>query len=190
MRHTTRFNRSSLSFAAALTLCALLAAAPAQATQINKAEYKAGKDRIEADYKADKAACKPMTGNAQDVCQEEAKAKEKNARAALEFAHTGKAADGQKVLKVKADTAYDVAKERCDDQTGNAKDVCVQEARTARTKALADATMAKEIGKAGQESMDDKRDAEMKLAREKCDALSGDAKSSCLDAARARLGKG
>lgn len=189
MTRFTRLNRSTLSFAAALSLSALLAAAPAHAAQISKTEYKAGKDKIEADYKADKAACKPLTGNAQDVCQEEAKAKEKNAKAALEFAYTGKAADGQKVLKVKADTAYDVAKEKCDDQSGNAKDVCVQEAKTARTKALADVTMAKEVGKAGQESMDDKRDAEMKLAREKCDALSGDAKSSCLDAARARLGK-
>lgn len=189
MIHCVRLNRSTLSLAAALSLSALLAAAPAQAVQVNKTEYKAGKDKIEAEYKADKAACKPLTGNAQDVCQEEAKAKEKNARAALEFAYTGKAADGQKVLKVKADTAYDVAKEKCDDQSGNAKDVCVQEAKTARTKALADVTMAREIGKAGQESMDDKRDAEMKLAREKCDALSGDAKSSCIDAAKARLGK-
>lgn len=189
MTRFNRLNRSTLSFAAALSLSALLATAPAQAAQVNKAEYKAGKDKIEADYKADKAACTSMTGNAKDVCQEEAKAKEKNAKAALEFAYTGKAADGQKVLKVKADTAYDVAKEKCDDQSGNAKDVCVQEAKTARTKALADVTMAKEIGKAGKESMDDKRDAEMKLAREKCDALSGDAKSSCLDSAKQQYSK-
>lgn len=185
-----RFNHSTLSFAAALSLSALLAAAPAQATQINKTEYKAGKDKIEADYKADKAVCKPMSGNAQDVCQEEAKAKEKTARAALEFAYTGKAADEQKLLKVKADSAYDVAKEKCDDQSGNAKDVCVQEAKTAHTKALADAKLLKQVSNAGKEAMDDKRDAERKLAREKCDALSGDAKSSCLDAANARYVKG
>jgi opacity protein-like surface antigen len=184
-----RFNRSALSFAAALSLSALLAAAPAQAAQVNKAEYKAGKDKIEADYKADKTACKPLTGNAQDVCQEEAKAKEKNARAALEFAYTGKQADEQKLLKVKADTAYDVAKEKCDDQTGNTKDVCVQQAKTTHTKALADLKMVKDVNSAAKESTDDKRDAEMKLAREKCDALSGDAKSSCLDTAKQQYSK-
>lgn len=185
----TRFTRSALSFAATLSLSALLAAAPAQAAQVSKTDYKAGKDKIEADYKADKAACQPLTANALDVCHEEAKAKEKNARAALEYAYTGKAADEQKLLKVKADTAYDVAKEKCDDQTGNAKDVCVQEAKTTHTKALADAKLVKEVKSAGKEAMEDKRDAEMKLAREKCDALSGDAKSSCIDAAKARLGK-
>lgn len=184
-----RFNRSTLSLAAALSLSALLAAAPAQAAQVNKAEYKAGKDKIEVDYKADKAACKPLTSNAQDVCQAEAKAKEKNARAALEVAYTGKAADEQKLLKVKADTTYDVAKEKCDDQTGNAKDVCVQEAKTIHTKALADLKMVKEVKSAGKDAMEDKRDADMKLAREKCDSMSGDAKTSCLDAAKVRLGK-
>ena len=131
-------NRSTLSFAAAVSLCGAIAAGPAQAVQISKTEYKAGKDKIEADYKADKAACKPLTGNAQDVCQEEAKAKEKNARAALEFAYTGKPADGQKVLKVKADTAYDVAKERCDDQKGDAKNACQAQAKADHEKDKAD----------------------------------------------------
>jgi hypothetical protein len=189
MTRFTRLNRSTLSLAAALSLSVLMATAPAQAAQVNKAEYKAGKNKIEADYKADKTACKPLTSNALDVCQEEAKAKEKNARAALEFAYTGKPADEQKLMKVQADTAYAVAKEKCDDQTGNAKDVCVQQAKTTHTKALVDLKLVKEVKSAGKEAMDDKRDAELKLAREKCDALSGDAKTSCLDAAKARLGK-
>jgi hypothetical protein len=37
--------------------------------------------------------------------------------------------------------------------------------------------------------MEDKRDAEYKVAVEKCDAMSGAAKSSCVKEAKARYGK-
>jgi len=37
------------------------------------ADYRASKEQIEADYKAAKANCAPMSGNAKDVCVEEAK---------------------------------------------------------------------------------------------------------------------
>jgi hypothetical protein len=184
---TFQFNASSIT--AALSLSALLALAPAHAAQVNKAEYKAGKDKIAATYKADKAACQPMTANAKDVCEEEAEAKEKNAKAALEYAYTGKAADEKKMLKVKVDTAYDVAKEKCDDATGNAKDVCVQEAKTAHNKGLAELKLVKEVAAAGKDATEANREADLKLANEKCDALSGDAKNNCQSAAKARFGK-
>ncbi len=127
----------------ALIVAALLALPVAQAATMTRDDYKTGKDRISADYKADKAACAPMAGNAKDVCVEEAKAKEKVARAELEYSYTGKPADQTKVMEVKAKTAYDVAKEKCDDKKGNDKDVCVKEAKAARTKALADIKMGK-----------------------------------------------
>ena len=177
------------SIAAALSLSALLALAPAHAAQVNKAEYKAGKDKIAATYKADKKACAPLSANAKDVCQEEAKAKQKNELAALEFAYTGKPADERKLLKVKVDTAYDVAKEKCDDQTGNAKDVCVQEAKTSHDKGLAELKLVKDVAAAGKDVTEANREANLKLANEKCDAMAGDAKTSCQSAAKARFGK-
>jgi hypothetical protein len=183
------FLLNTSAFAAALSLSALLACAPAHAAPIGKADYTAGKARISADFNTDKMACQAMTGNAKDVCLEEAKAKEKNARAALEYAHTGKAADEKKMRTVQADTAYDVAREKCDDQAGNAKDVCVQQAKTVHTKAIADVKMAKAVAAAGQEATETQREADLKLANEKCDALAGDAKSSCLSAAKSRYGK-
>lgn len=183
------FKRNTSAIAAALSLSAVLAFAPAHAAQVNKSEYNAGKTRISADYKADKNACDAMSGNAKDVCQEEAKAKEKNARAALEYAYTGKASDEKKMLTVQADTAYDVAKEKCDDQTGNAKDVCVQQAKTVHTKAIAELKLVKAVAEAGRDVNEAKRDADLKLANEKCDALAGDAKSSCQSAAKSRYGK-
>lgn len=179
----------SSALAATLSLSALLAFAPAQAAQINATDYKAGKAKISADYTADKLACKAMTANAKDVCQAEAKAKDKNAMAALEFGHTGKAADEQKMRAVQVDTAYDVAKEKCDDQAGNAKDVCVQAAKTTHTKGQAELKLVKEVAAADRDATEASRAADRKLANQKCDAMSGDAKSSCQSAANARFGK-
>ncbi|MDP3651908.1 MAG: hypothetical protein Q8R67_09520 [Rhodoferax sp.] len=127
----------------ALIVAALLALPVAQAATMTRDDYKAGKDRISADYKADKAACAPLAGNAKDVCVEEAKAKEKVARAELEYSYTGKPADQTKVMEVKAKTAYAVAKEKCDDLKDKDKDVCIKDAKAAEAKALADIKMGK-----------------------------------------------
>src|SRR6476661_6482192 len=105
--------------------------------------YKADKDKIEAQYKSDKGHCSSMSGNAKDICQAEAKGKEKVAKAELEanYKNTDKARNDARVAQ--ADANYDVAKEKCDDLTGNQKDVCVKEAKAAHTKAKADAKVAK-----------------------------------------------
>ena len=114
--------------------CACLLALPvAYAANISKADYTAGKARISAGYKADRAAC--------------------------------------------------------DAQSGNAKDVCVQEAKAVEVKALADAKMGKEIRDARQDAATEKLDADYKVTIEKCDALAGDAKTNCVAAAKARFGK-
>lgn len=179
----------TLTFKASLIVAALMAGPLAQADTLTKAEYKAEKTRISAAYKADKAACAPLSGNAKDICVEEAKAKEKVARAELEYNYSGKPADHTKVLVAQAEAAYAVAKEKCDDQAGNAKDVCLKEAKAIETKALAEAKMEKKIDKAQADATDDVRDANYKVAVEKCDALAGDAKSSCVAAAKTQFGK-
>ena len=177
------------NFKASLVVAALLVLPAAQAATMNKAEYKADKARISADYKADKAACASLAGNAKDICVEEAKAKESVARAELEYSYSGKSGDQTKVLEAKAKSAYAVAKEKCDDQAGNAKDVCVKEAKAVEVKALADAKMGKQIHEARKEASEDKRDADYKVAVEKCDAMAGAAKTSCITAAKANFGK-
>jgi hypothetical protein len=174
---------------ASLIVAALMAAPLAQAANMNKPDYKAGKERISATYKADKATCAPLAGNAKDVCVQEAKGKEKVAKAELEYSYTGKANDQNKLLKARAEATYAVAKEKCDDQAGNAKDVCVKQAKATETAALADAKAGKKVGEARTEAVDDKRDADYKVATEKCDALSGDAKNACTADAKAKFGK-
>ena len=176
------FNRNLIALvAASFVATASMAMQPA--------EYSASKDRISADYKTDKAACASLASNAKDVCMEEAKGKEKVASAELKHAYSGKPADHVKAMEVKAETAYAIAKEKCDDKAGNDKSVCVKEAKAVEVKALADARTTEKVGEAKQDAAEDKRDADYKVAAQKCDALAGNAKDSCIAAAKAQFGK-
>ncbi len=181
----TKFSTLKIS----LLMAAVLALSATQAATASKDDYKAGKTRISADYKAEKSACSSMKSNAKDVCIEEAKAKEKVALAELEYSYTGKPGDQIKVREVKAKTAYAVAKEKCDDKAGNDKDVCRQEAKAVETKALVDAKMAKDVTETRKDGAQDKMDADYKVAVEKCDAMAGDSKASCIASAKAKFGK-
>jgi hypothetical protein len=177
------------SLKASFVVAAMLMLPLAQAATLSKADYRADKSRIAADYKAAKAACASFAANAKDVCLEEAKAKEKVARAELEYSYTGKPADQTKVRVAQAESGYAIAKEKCDDKAGNDKDVCVKEAKAVEVKSLADARMGQKVGEARTDAADQKRDADYKVAIEKCDTLAGDAKAGCVSAAKARFGK-
>ncbi len=178
----------SFNFKATLLVATVLLLPAAQAATMSKGEYKVDKARISEEYKTEKAACGSQAGNAKDICVEEAKGKEKVARAALEFRYSGKSKDQTKVLVAKAKATYEVAKQRCDDKAGNEKDVCVKEAKAAETTAVADAKRSKQIHEANKEASEDKRDAEHKVATEKCYALAGESKDACIAAAKAKYG--
>ena len=162
--------------------------------------YKAQQDRVESQYKADKERCSSLAGNAKDVCQAEAKGKEKVAKAELEadYKNTDKARNDARVAKADAD--YDVAKEKCDDLSGNQKDVCVKQAKAMHTQAKANAKVTKVDQKTSansaekradvrKEAREDTRDAQYKVAVEKCDAMSGAAKDQCVKDAKMHYGK-
>jgi len=172
----------------ALALASLLVASTSFAA-MTSAEVSAAKARIGADFKADKALCSASTANAKDICQEQAKAKEKIALAELEYTRTGKPADAIKVAVAKADTSYVVAKEMCDDKAGDAKALCRTEAQAVHTKAIADAKLVRKVGEARSDAAEQKREADHKVAAEKCESLAGDVKTSCLNDAKARAGK-
>ena len=185
----------SLLAAAGIAFAGTASAADTNKTMSRDA-YKAQEDRVEAQYKADKERCSSMTGNAKDVCQAEAKGKEKVAKAELEanYKNTDKARNDARVAKADAD--YDVAKEKCDDLSGNQKDVCVKEAKAAHTKMKGDAKVMKVSDKTAEKRADarkdaaeDTRDAQYKVAVEKCDAMTGAAKDTCVKNAKTRFGK-
>ena len=129
---------SSIIGALALAFGALAMSTGAYATG-DKATYDKAKAQAEANYKTAKAQCDSMSGNAKDVCKEEAKAtmKKTEAQAEADYKGTPKAMYDAKVDMAQAD--YNVAKERCDDQSGKAKDACVKEAKATLAKAKADA---------------------------------------------------
>ncbi|QDQ27928.1 hypothetical protein FNU76_17135 [Chitinimonas arctica] len=172
-----------------IAIATLFAASGTFAATMSKADYATGKDRIGADYKVDKAACDSSSGNAKDICKEQAKGKEKIALAELEYQYSGLGGDGNKLAVAKADAAFAIAKEVCDDKAGNPKDVCRAEAKAAHVKALADAKLVNKVGAATKNAAEDKRDADYKVVAEKCDSLAGEAKSSCISAAKVRFNK-
>lgn len=169
------------------------------------------KDSIEAEYKKDKANCESLSGNPRDICMAEAKGKEKVAKAELEARQRNTPKNRYDVDAARAEAAYEVAKEKCDERTGNDKDVCLKEAKATRTRAKSDAEAKMKISKADskankgdadanrkaaekrsdatQEAAADKREANYKLDKEKCDDLSGDAKQNCVDQAKRRYGQ-
>ena len=172
-----------LLFTVALLASAMLPTYATAAT-MSKADYNAAKTRAGAEYKAGQALCADLKDNAKDICSIQAKGKQKVALAEVEFGYTGKAADGNKLRVVTAEAAYAVAKEKCDDLAGNDKDVCQKQAKADETQALAAAKLGKQVAAARTDAADDVRDANYKLAVEKCDALAGDAKTRCVSAAK------
>lgn len=118
-------------FSPAFVLALAAAAFAGSSFAMNDAEYNAARDRINADYKAAKAACDKLKGNAEDVCEEEAKGKRNIARAELEHQRESNEKNARAVELAKAKAAYEVAEERCDDLKGEAEDRCEAEARAA-----------------------------------------------------------
>ena len=153
---------------------------------MSASEYNTTRDRASAEYKSAKAQCDRLAGNPKDVCIAEAKAAEKKttAEAEAQYKNTDKARRDARIDAAEAD--YDVAKAKCGAKVGNDKDVCIKEAKAAETKAIADAKATQKVAAARQDAMEDKMEADYKVAVEKCDAYSGAAKDSCVNAAKAR----
>lgn len=170
----------------ASALC-LLASGTALAT--TKAEYNAVKDRAKAEYKMAVAKCDGLSGNPKDVCKTEAKAAQAKADAAAEADYKRTPGARRDAVEDTAEADYKVAKEKCDAKTGNDKDICIKEAKAMQTKAKADAKAMQKSTTARNDAAEDKRDAEYKVAAEKCDGMSGDAKDACKKSAKMKYGK-
>jgi hypothetical protein len=156
----------------------------ASASLMSWADHSVQSKRIKAEHETDEAACKVMNDNARDVCKQEAKSKAKVAYAELNYSRSGTVKDANKVALAKADGAYAIAKERCDDLAGNPHDVCRAEAKATHTKAIADATVIKKVDDAKTTAQDKKQDADYKVAVEKCDVVTGAERSACISAAK------
>jgi len=179
---------------------AFAGSANAANTTMSRDSYNAEKSSITAQYKSDRDHCASMSGNAKDICQAEAKGKEKVSKAEAEanYKNTDKARYDARTARADAD--YDVAKEKCDDMSGNQKDVCVKQAKAAHTRAKSDAKVVKVDNSTSRDASNkradvradarkDTRDAQYKVAVEKCDAMSGAAKDQCVKDAKVHFGR-
>lgn len=165
----------------ALLTSAALSAMSLNATAVEKmgqtkAEYNAAKARADADYNTSRASCKDFSGNDRDICVQKAKAarSKANADAKANFEGTGEAKLDAREEIIAAD--YKVAKEKCDSLAGDAKEVCVAEAK---------ASYAKE--NAALEAREKSMAADYEVAEERCNTLSGSARRSCLKQAKIKF---
>jgi hypothetical protein len=187
------------ALAAALCLGFTASAFAADTTGMNKDAYKGAKDKLEAQYKADKKACDGQQGNAKDICKAEAKGKDKIAKAELDAQYKPSARADEKVRLAKADADYDVAKQKCGDMKGNSKDVCRKDAKAAHESAKGQAKADKTAARNGmnsaaavnerQDAAKDTADAQYAAAKERCDAMKGGAKDRCIAGAKRQFSK-
>ena len=114
------------------------------------------------------------------------------------YENTAKARESARLALAQAN--HDVAIAKCDDLAGNQKDVCVKEAKAGLVRGKADAKVdrvaaetrhdaATKQADVRKEANEDKRDAEYKVAIEKCDGLASPAKNSCVSNAKVQYGK-
>jgi hypothetical protein len=192
------FVSAGLGFAG--TAAAQMYAPKTSSTPMSKQAYTLAKKNADAQYKIDNEACSSLNGNAKDVCVAEAKGKDSMAKADAEAAYKNTPKARENARDAHAQASYDVSIEKCDDLAGNRKDVCVTEAKAALVKGKADAKVdrvtsdtrqdaAAKQAAASTEATADKRDAEYKVAIEKCDALAGAAKDACVSNAKVQYGK-
>jgi hypothetical protein len=199
-------NIGTIAFAVSLAL-----STGAMAQSMSKDDYKASKDKIVVEYKQSKTSCSSLSGNAKDICMAEAKGNEKVANAELETSYKPTTKNRYEARVAKAEANYAVANERCDDLAGNAKDVCVKEAKAAEVAAKADAKAQMKTTEANvtaneksyearsdasdkasdarKDAAADKSDAQYGVAKEKCDVYAGSAKDNCLNQAKVNFGK-
>ena len=178
--------KSLLATLLATAAGASFAAAPTAALNHDPATYRSVTQKVATEYKAATAKCDAKKGNDKDVCMAEAKAtrarSESQAVAKYNNSEQGRASARSKV----AEAEYEVAKAKCDAKEGAEKDSCMDNAKSVRTAALADAkagrtasTAAGASGSAGLVASTDTKDPVKAAAVAKCEKAAG-SDTACL----------
>ena len=164
---------------ASLAFAVTASAAPAH----SRATYNATFEKATADGKAAQDKCDALSGNAKDVCIEQAKAVEGRAKAdaKAQYKRTRKTRTEARIAA--ADGDFAVAAAKCRAKAGNDQDFCVEEAQAVHAKAIEDAKSTKKVADASA----DAREAEYRVALQKCDTLSAAGKDSCVEETKDRF---
>lgn len=163
-------------------------ASVAMAAEGSKAAYGAAIKKAEAEYKVDRERCDAYANNKdnqRDICVEEAKAKQKRAKALAKFRRDGTVEAEKDARDAYAEADYSVAKAKCHGMKGNTGDLCLQQAKAARDQAKSQADFREKVLEARHEAVEDQRESQYKVALERCDQLKGNAKDICVAEAKA-----
>ncbi|MCG2591698.1 hypothetical protein LZ009_02785 [Ramlibacter sp. XY19] len=163
---------------------------------MSKDAYKAMKDRIEAKQDTELQACDKSQGNAKDICRAAAKGRARVALADLKAEYQpSPEADRGKMMAL-ADAEYDVAKQKCDDAKGPAKDACkakadhVHEAAVRRAK-IERVEASRRLQKSAHAAAPVQATQEEKFASEKARCgLLGEERDSCMADLKKRFNRG
>jgi hypothetical protein len=178
---------SAVMRAVAVGIAALVLAGASRA-EGDKATYERVKASAKSTYDAAKARCDALKDNAKDICVAEAQAARTKTEVKAEAAYKDTPKARENAVHQAAEADYKVARKQCDDRTGNDKDVCIKVAKAALVRAKADAKVTRVSSDARIDASKEKREAEYSVAAQKCDAMTGDAKSACVKDAKAKYG--
>ena len=183
----------------ALLLAACAFAGGAHAESLAAKERRLDHERAQAAYKLEWDSCKKLQGNARDTCKVKARGNFDVAKAEVEARYKPSPANEDGVKLARAEAAWRLAGEKCEELRGNAKDVCKADAKAVWVAArseirLSHASVDKGLysRQAVNERMEasvDTADALYAAAKERCAALSGAARADCVTAAMKRFGK-
>lgn len=115
----------------------------AEKAPLTKPAYEAAKAAIDRQFDVDRKACERLGGNAKDVCNAQAKGKQKADRALLEARFQPNADNVEAAKFATADANYDVEKAKCGARKGKARSRCVDEAKAGREAARRQARVEK-----------------------------------------------
>jgi hyperosmotically inducible protein len=107
-------------------------------------------DKAATDYKAAKAQCGSMRGNAKTICVDEAKAAKARAEADAMAQDTSTTPRARaKAMTSVADAEYALSRARCADKAGTDKNSCMADAKSSHVTALADAKASRDNTQSG-----------------------------------------
>lgn len=134
-----------------------------------------------SDYQAAMARCNDMKGSEKKICTEEARAMRAHANADAAARANKSQAEINKARIAAVEADYGLARARCAEMSGDAKDNCLSTARKAHASSIADVRAGREwssqMGASAAGATAAGRDAR---AISRCEQMTGDAKAACL----------
>jgi len=168
------------------TAVSAVAIAPASAAPVDKDAHRAAMDKAAADYRTAKTKCDAMKGNAEEVCEDEAKLAQARAEldAYTKYDTTGGNLRDARAKVIRAE--HELADTQCDATAAGDKARCKATAGSIRDAALArldDRNIDRAVGHSSSGelvSSIDSKDPATAAAVQKCEQMTGDARTACV----------